>query len=264
MRAGGNIMANSLDGRVAIVTGAARGIGRAIALRYAREGAIVVIADLLEDQGKAVVEEIAATGGRGEFTRLDVANEDNWSQLVAGVKQRHGRLDILVNNAGIALGIPTIEMKLSDFERQMAVNVTGTFLGCKHAIPLMREGGKGSIINFSSTAGLRGSPGMAGYSAAKGAVRLFTKALAKEHAKDGIRINSMHPGLVDTQLWETMNSPTAPKGGAEALAVLSARFVPLGVTGAPDDIANGALWLASDESRYVTGVEFVIDGGMTA
>jgi len=257
-------VANILEGRVAIITGAARGIGRAIAQRYAGEGAIVVIADILEEHGKNVVTEIAAAGGRGEFNHLDVTNEENWQQLVAGVKERHTRLDILVNNAGIALGIPTIEMKLTDFERQMAVNVTGTFLGCKHAIPLMRDGGKGNIINFSSTAGLRGSPGMAGYSAAKGAVRLFTKALAKEHAKDGIRINSMHPGLIDTQLWETINSPTAPRGGAEALAILSSRFVPLGVTGAADDIANGALWLASDESRYVTGVEFVIDGGMTA
>jgi NAD(P)-dependent dehydrogenase (short-subunit alcohol dehydrogenase family) len=250
-----------LEGRVAIVTGASRGIGRACAERLAQEGAIVVLTDVLHEAGEAAAGEI---GGGAEYRPLDVTSEENWQQVMAAVEARHGRLDILVNNAGMAISVPVADMALADFERQMAVNVTGTFLGCKHAIPLMRKGGRGSIVNFSSTAGLRGSLGMAGYSASKGAVRLFTKALSLECGKDNIRVNSMHPGLIATDLWKQINAPSVPDGDLDALGLLAARMVPMGRNGEPQDIAAGVLWLASDESRYVTGTEFVIDGGMTA
>jgi NAD(P)-dependent dehydrogenase (short-subunit alcohol dehydrogenase family) len=250
-----------LDGRVAIVTGAARGIGRACAERLTDEGAHVILTDVLHEVGEASAREI---GGGAEYRPLDVTSEANWQDLIASVEARQGRLDVLVNNAGMALSGPVTEMSLADFERQMAVNVTGTFLGCKHAIPLMRRAGRGSIINFSSTAGLRGSMGMAGYSASKGAVRLFTKALSLECGKDNIRVNSMHPGLIATDLWKQIKAPSVPDGDLEALGVLAARMVPIGRNGEPQDIAAGVLWLASDESRYVTGAEFVIDGGMTA
>jgi NAD(P)-dependent dehydrogenase (short-subunit alcohol dehydrogenase family) len=250
-----------LEGRVAIVTGAARGIGRACAERLASEGARVILTDVLHELGEAAVREIVCGS---EYRPLDVTSEAGWRDLIASAEARHGRLDILVNNAGMAINAPVTEMSLADFERQMAVNVTGTFLGCKHAIPPMRRGGRGSIINFSSTAGLRGSMGMAGYSASKGAVRLFTKALSLECGKDNIRVNSMHPGLIATDLWKQIKAPSVPDGDLEALGVLAARMVPMGRNGEPQDIAAGVLWLASDESRYVTGAEFVIDGGMTA
>jgi NAD(P)-dependent dehydrogenase (short-subunit alcohol dehydrogenase family) len=264
-RKGGTDMAGQLDGKVALVTGAASGIGQACAERLAREGAAVVVADVQDAQGEAVVQRILKAGGRGEYVHLDVTDEDSWTRAFAGLRARHGRLDVLVNNAGIALGRPTAEMSLADFRRQMAVNVDGVFLGCKHAIPMMREQGGGSIINMSSTAGLRGSANMAGYSASKGAVRLFTKAVANEHAHDQIRVNSVHPGIIETPIWATVNPPSAQLRADKMpdLEAMSARIVPMGIKGVPEDIAAGVAWLASDESRYVTGAELVIDGGMS-
>jgi NAD(P)-dependent dehydrogenase (short-subunit alcohol dehydrogenase family) len=256
-------LAGGLQGKVALVTGGANGIGRACAERLARDGALALVADVQVAGAAAVAEAIVRAGGRAEPLALDVTSEAAWIEAVGQVRARHGRLDVLVNNAGIALGRPMLEMSLADFRRQMAVNVEGVFLGCKHAIPLMRESGGGSIVNMSSTAGLRGSPNMAGYSASKGAVRLFTKAAAAEcaNAKDGIRVNSVHPGIIETDLWATVNPPSA-KGGKPDLDEISGRLVPLGCKGLPEDIANGVAWLASDESRYVTGTELVIDGGM--
>jgi NAD(P)-dependent dehydrogenase (short-subunit alcohol dehydrogenase family) len=247
-----------LVGKVALITGASSGIGRACAERFATEGAMVVAADVQTTPGVDLVRGIRAAGGQAEYTDLDVTREEAWIKAISDVRTSFGRLDVLVNSAGIALSCPTWEMELADFRRQMAVNVEGVFLGCKHAIPVMREGTSGSIINLSSTAGLRGSPKMAGYSASKGAVRLFTKALAAEcgAARDGIRVNSVHPGLIDTPLWHGFTH--------SGLDAISEKFVPLGVKGHPDDIANCVLWLACDESRYATGAEFVIDGGMTA
>jgi NAD(P)-dependent dehydrogenase (short-subunit alcohol dehydrogenase family) len=258
-------VAGLLNGKIALITGAASGIGQACAERLGREGAVVVVADVQDAQGEATAQRIVQAGGRAQYVHLDVTDEDSWIQAFATLRARHGRLDVLVNNAGIALGVPTVEMSLADFKRQMAVNVDGVFLGCKHAIPMMREQGGGSIINMSSTAGLRGSANMSGYSASKGAVRLFTKAVANEHARDGVRVNSVHPGIIETPIWATVNPPSAKmrSNSMPDLEEMSARIVPMGVKGVPEDIAAGVAWLASDESRYVTGAELVIDGGMS-
>ncbi|MDB5423349.1 MAG: Dehydrogenase, partial [Phenylobacterium sp.] len=206
-------------------------------------------------------------GGKAEYFHHDVTDEAAWESVIAQVKARHGRLDILVNNAGIAISGSVVEMSLADWRRQTAVNLDGVFLGVKHAIPLMRASGAGgSIINMSSVAGLKGAAGLAGYSATKGGVRLFTKAVALEcaNAKDGIRVNSVHPGLIETPIWLSVGEAMSPGANAPPdLDAMSAMAVPLGVKGFPEDIANGVLWLASDESRYVTGQELVIDGGLT-
>ena len=259
-------MTGRVDGKVALVTGGASGIGRGSALRLAAEGAAVVITDIQDLKGEEVVAAIAAAGGVASYLRHDVADEDAWISVIAEVRARHGRLDVLVNNAGIGLGAPVLEMSLADWRRQMAVNLDGVFLGVKHAIPLMRQGGGGSIVNISSVAGLKGAPGLAGYCATKGGVRLFTKAVALEcaQAKDGIRVNSIHPGIIETTIWTTVMPGGAPGANAPPdLDAMSEMIVPLGVKGLPEDIANGVLWLASDESRYVTGMEMVIDGGLT-
>lgn len=258
-------MTKALDGRVALVSGAAKGIGRASAERLAAAGATVIVADLREDEGAAVVAAITGSGGNAEFHNLDVTREDSWIAITAHVDATYGKLDIIMNNAGIAISAPdTSQMALADFERQLAVNVTGVFLGCKHAIPLMRKAGKGSIINVSSTAGMRGSRGMAGYSASKGAVRLMSKSLAQELGPQGIRVNSIHPGLVGTDLWQQIDAPSVPGGDLDLLNEMAKKSVPLGRRGEPADIADVVVWLASDDSRYVSGTEIVIDGAMTA
>jgi NAD(P)-dependent dehydrogenase (short-subunit alcohol dehydrogenase family) len=257
-------MAGRVQGKVALVTGGASGIGRGCAEKLAAEGATVVVTDLQDLKGDEVVQAIAKAGGKASYLHHDVTDEDAWVGVIAKVKADHGRLDIVVNNAGIGLGGSVLDMPLADFRRQTAVNVDGVFLGCKHAIPLMREGGGGSIINMSSVAGLKGAPMLSGYCATKGAVRLFTKSVAMEcaNAKDGIRVNSVHPGIIETPIWMTV----IPQGGGNAppdLDAMSQMAVPLGVKGFPEDIANGVLWLASDDSRYVTGAELVIDGGLS-
>lgn len=254
-----------VEGRVALVTGGASGIGAACAATFAREGASVVITDLQDPKGEALAREI---GGGAIFLHHDVTSEEAWIGVVAEVKRAFGRLDILVNNAGIGLSCPSItQMSLADFRRQQAVNVEGVFLGLKHSIPLMREAKNGgSIINMSSVAGLKGTAILAGYCATKGAVRLLTKAVALEcaDAKDGIRVNSVHPGIIETPIWETIVGMEAPGSNSPPdLEAMSAMIVPLGVKGLPEDIADGVLWLASSESRYVTGTELVIDGGLT-
>ncbi len=253
-----------VEGKVALITGAASGIGAACAVVLAREGATVVLTDLQDPKGEALAREI---GGGAVYLHHDVTNEDAWIAVIAEVKRTFGRLDILVNNAGIGLSCPSItQMHLADFRRQQAVNVEGVFLGLKHGIPLMREAGNGgSIINMSSVAGLKGSVVLAAYCATKGAVRLLTKAVAMEcaDAKDGIRVNSVHPGIIETPIWESIVGADAPGSNAPPdLDAMSSVAVPLGVKGVPDDIANGVLWLASSESRYVTGTELVIDGGL--
>ena len=254
-----------VEGKVALVTGGASGIGAACAAMLAREGASVVITDLQDPKGEALAHQI---GAGAVYLHHDVTSEEAWIGVVAEVKRAFGRLDILVNNAGIGLSSPSITtMSLADFKRQQAVNVEGVFLGLKHAIPLMREAKNGgSIINMSSVAGLKGSPILAGYCATKGAVRLMTKAVAMEcaDAKDGIRVNSVHPGIIETPIWETIVGMEAPGSNSPPdLDALSSMAVPLGVKGLPEDIASGVLWLASAESRYVTGTELVIDGGLS-
>ena len=260
-------MPGRVQGRVALITGGASGIGRGCAERLAAEGATAVITDLQDAKGAEVVDVIRKAGGKAWYLHHDVTDEAAWAGVVAEIKAREGRLDILVNNAGIGIGGSILEMTLDDWRRQTAVNLDGVFLGVKHSIPLMRASGDGgSIINMSSVAGLKGSASLAGYCATKGGVRLFTKSVAMEcaNAKDGIRVNSVHPGLIETPIWITVGQAVNPGANEPPdLDAMSAMAVPLGVKGWPLDIANGVLWLASDESRYVTGQELVIDGGLT-
>ena len=260
-------MTGRVDGKVALVTGGSSGIGRGCSEKLAAEGAFVVVTDIQDAMGADVVAGIKAAGGRAEYLHHDVTEEGEWEAVVGKVRERHGRLDFLVNNAGIGIGGSILTMTLADWRRQTAINLDGVFLGTKHSIPLMRASGDGgSIVNISSVAGLKGSANLAGYCATKGGVRLFTKSVAMEcaNAKDGIRVNSVHPGLIETPIWLTVGQAVNP-GANEApdLDAMSALAVPLGVKGLPEDIANGVLWLCSSESRYVTGQELVIDGGLT-
>jgi NAD(P)-dependent dehydrogenase (short-subunit alcohol dehydrogenase family) len=260
-------MAGRVAGKVALVTGGASGIGRGCAEVLAAEGATVVVTDVQDVAGGETVAAITTAGGKAWYLHHDVTDEAAWEQAVAEVKTREGRLDILVNNAGIGIGGSVLTMTLADWKKQIAVNLDGVFLGVKHSIPLMRASGDGgSIINMSSVAGLKGSAILAGYSATKGGVRLFTKGVALEcaAANDGIRVNSVHPGIIETPIWTSIGVSSSPGANAPPdLDALSTMAVPLGVKGYPQDIANGVLWLASDESRYVTGAELVIDGGLS-
>lgn len=244
-----------VSGKVALVTGGASGIGRACASVLAREGATVVVSDVQDALGRECVATIEAAGGRAVYLAHDVTSEDAWVGVIAEIKERFGRLDILVNNAGIGLSGPVTEMPLADFRRQQAINVEGVFLGCKHGLPLMRASGGGSIVNISSVAGLTAAPNLAAYSATKGAVRLFTKSVAMECAalKDGVRVNSVHPGIIETPIWDSISMGLPGGANRIDLDAVTAVATPLGV-----------LYLASDDSRYVTGTELVIDGGMTA
>jgi len=258
-------MVDRVKGKVALVTGGASGIGRASALLLAKEGAAVAVTDIQDDAGKDVVHAIKSAGGAGLYIHHDVADEQQWESVVAQVQDRFGRLDILVNNAGIAITGSVLTMTLADWRRQQAINLDGVFLGTKHGIPLMAASGGGSIVNISSVAGLKGSANLAGYCATKGGVRLFTKAAAMEctNAGNNIRVNSIHPGLIETPIWNSIITPGSPAGAnAPNLDELSKGAVPMGVKGVPHDIAEGVLFLASDASRYMTGSELVIDGGL--
>ncbi len=262
-----------LTGRSAIVTGGASGIGRAAAIALAAEGCAVMVTDIDDAGGEETLALIEKAGGTVGYRHQDVADEATWIQVVADTMAAHGRLDILVNNAGIGSGQLVTEMSLEAWNNQVAINLTGVFLGTKHAIPSMRKGGNGgSIINISSVAGLEGSAGLAGYCATKGGVRLFTKAVAKEYAADKIRCNSVHPGIIDTPIWtkidegglDAMEQLRAPGANSLNADMIAAAGAPLGFAGLPEDIANGIVFLASDDSRYMTGSELVIDGGWTA
>ncbi len=254
-------MAGRLEGKVALITGGASGIGEATAKLFAREGAKVVIADLQREKGKAVVAEIRAAGGEASFTKVDVRRETQVKRMVAFTVKRYGRLDILFNNAGVENPKPEVETTTDEWDFIMDVNVRGVFLGTKYAIPEMKKNGGGSIINTASIFGLVGSPGFAAYHASKGAVRLLTKATALAHAADNIRANAICPGVIETPMFAEVlgGSPDPEAARAEWL-----KMEPVGRFGRPEDIAYGALFLASDESSYVTGTELVIDGGYTA
>jgi NAD(P)-dependent dehydrogenase (short-subunit alcohol dehydrogenase family) len=257
-------MVDRVKGKVALVTGGASGIGRASALLLAKEGAAVAVTDIQDDAGKEVAHAIKKDGGAALYIHHDVADEQAWESVVAQVKDRFGRLDILVNNAGIAITSSVLTMSLADWRRQQAINLDGVFLGVKHSLPLMRASGGGSIVNISSLAGLKGAATLAGYCATKGGVRLFTKAVALEcgAARDNVRVNSVHPGIIETPIWNAI-IPGASGANTPNLDAISETVVPIGSKGVPDDIAQGVLYLASDESRYVTGSELVIDGGMS-
>lgn len=256
-----------LEGRVAIVTGGASGIGAACVRILAREGAQLVVADIDEPGGLARAEEIDGGAGGAMFIRLDVTDEANWITAMEAVDRHFGRLDIMVANAGMCLMAETVSMSLADWRRQNALNLDGAFLSVKYAIPAMRRSGSGSIVMISSVAGLRGSAGFAGYCASKGGVRLFAKAVAMEccRAGDAIRVNTVHPGVIDTPLWDTL--PLAGPDGKPKNAIDPHRMAkadaPLGRSGLADEVAAGVLFLASDASSYMTATELVIDGGIT-
>ena len=247
-----------LEGKVALISGGARGQGAVEARMFAEEGASVVIGDILDDQGRQTEAELQELGYQVTYVHLDVTNESDWQSAVQTAVSAYGKLDILLNNAGILIRKNIEETTVEDWDRIFAVNSKGVFLGTKAAIPAMRENGGGSIINISSTAGLVGSPnGSASYTATKGSVRLFTKSTAIQHARDGIRCNSIHPGPIETDMIaDTLNDP-------DNMALRMQRL-PLGRVGKPSEIAYGAIYLASDESSFVTGSELVIDGGTTA
>jgi cyclopentanol dehydrogenase len=248
-----------LDGKVALISGGARGQGAAEAETFAREGAKVVFGDIRDDEGKKVAAAIHAAGGDAVYVHLDVTREMDWQSAVETAVTRYGRLHILINNAGIVIPrVPIEERTVEEWDRVMAVNARGVFLGTKHCIPVMRRGGGGSIVNISSVAGIGQSLHQEpAYAASKGAVRIFTKVTASQHAKDGIRCNSVHPGPVDTDmLHSAMPDP-------EVLRQRMQR-VPLGRMGRVEEIVTLVLYLASDDSAWVTGSEIVIDGGALA
>ena len=241
-----------LENKVALISGGARGMGAAEAKLFAAEGAKVVIGDLLEEEGCRTEAEIAASGGHCQFVRLDVTKEADWERAVAAAVSSYGKLDILVNNAGISMH-PTVEnTSEAQWDLVMDINAKGVFLGTKAAIPAMRQVGGGSIVNISSVAGLVGGITSAAYAASKAAVRLLTKSTAVQYAADGIRANSVHPGPIETPMTIPSDRSFATRPGT------------LGRIGQPEDVAYGVLFLASDESSFMTGSELVIDRGMTA
>ena len=253
---------NRLSGKTAIVTGGAVGIGRATAQRMAEEGATVAVLDVLDEPGKAFVEELTARKLKASYWHCDVASEADVTRAIDEVARRFGAIDILVNNAGIAgINKPTHEVTEQEWDRVQAVNVKGVFFCTKHAIPYLKQAGGGSIINLSSIYGLIGGPDVPPYHASKGAVRLMTKTDALTYAPDHIRVNSIHPGYIWTPMVEGfLRGQGDVAQGRKAADALH----PLGHIGEPDDIAWGAVYLASNESKFVTGSELVIDGGYTA
>ena len=248
-------MAGRLDGKVALVSGGASGIGAAHVRVFAAEGAKVIAGDLQEDKGRAVVEAVNKSGGEAVFVGLDVARQEDWSRAVEEAVSRFGKLTTLINNAGIYWPRGTEEETLEGWNTMIAVNQTGVWLGMKAAVAAMREAGGGAIVNISSLYGLIGSPGSISYHATKGAVRLMTKSAALEYVKQGIRVNSIHPGQIDTPIL----SGLTPEQNEQIKAA-----TPMGRLGRPEEIAYGSLYLCSDEAAYTTGAELVIDGGWFA
>ena len=246
-----------LDGKVALISGGARGMGAAEARLFAAEGAKVVLGDVLEEEGQQVEAEIAEAGGEAVFVRLDVTSEEDWRAAVDTALERFGKLDILVNNAGIFDRALVHEQSAENWDRVMDINGKGVFLGTKAAIPAMREAGGGSIVNISSVAGLVGSMASTAYNASKGAVRLLTKSTAVQYASESIRCNSVHPGPIETRMLDEVYT-------SQEMRTQRQNEIPIGRLGRMEDVAKGVLFLASDEASYMTGSELVIDGGYTA
>ena len=263
-------MAGQVQGKVALVTGGASGIGAAVSELLAREGASVAVTDVDELRGPEVVAGIKKAGHEASFLHHDVTSEPRWIEVVAEVVKRYGRLDVLVSNAGIGIAVPSItEMSLEDWRRQTAINLDGVFLSVKHCLPAMRKTRGGSVIMMSSLAGLRGAAGLSGYCATKGGVRLLAKGAAMDFAVAGdkIRVNSVHPGIIDTPIWGKIPTEATGHTGQNAPIDPEERAkmaTPLARAGHAMEIAQGVLYLASDASSYVTGTELVIDGGMNA
>jgi NAD(P)-dependent dehydrogenase (short-subunit alcohol dehydrogenase family) len=250
-------------GKVALVTGAASGLGAESARRLAREGAAVMLTDLSEDAGESVARGIEDQGGRAAFLTHDVTSEEGWAGVVAATIERFGRLDVLVNNAGVSGGFTDLMThSLEDWRRILSINLDGVFLGLRHAGPAIAAGGAGgSVINLSSILGKVAMPGAAAYCASKGGVLMLTKAAALEWAPVGIRVNSIHPGFIDTPM--VSNVIQAAESGNELRELIISRH-PLGRLGASREIADAVVFLASDDSSFMTGAEMVVDGGYTA
>ena len=253
------MLVRRLENKVAIITGGGTGIGKETALLFAKEGAKVVITDINQESGSQAVKDIQTNGGEALFVQHDVSKEEGWEKVVEETIKTFGKVDVLFNNAGIYIIKPVAEIELEEWNRLMAINVTGVFLGMKHIMPLMAKQKKGSVINASSIAGLIGSPGHVLYGASKGAVRIMTKDAAMEYASAGVRVNSIHPGYIDTGMADYASEITG-----NTKDELGKSLFPLGHLGSVKDVANTVLFLASDESSYTTGSEFVIDGGATA
>jgi len=248
-------MAGRLDGKVALVSGGASGIGAAHARVFAAEGAKVVVADVQEDKGREVVDDVNNDSGEAAFVRLDVTNVDGWQNAVNAAISRFGKLTTLINNAGVYWPGGVEEETPEKWNKMLAINQTGVWLGMKAAVPALRDSGNGVIVNISSLYGLIGSPGSIAYHATKGAVRIMTKAAALEYVRQGIRVNSIHPGQIDTPILAGLTP-----GQNEQIKAAT----PMGRLGRPEEIAFGSLYLCSDEASYTTGIELVIDGGWFA
>jgi NAD(P)-dependent dehydrogenase (short-subunit alcohol dehydrogenase family) len=247
-----------LAGKVALVSGAASGMGQSEATIFAREGAKVIVADILEMEGKQVADKIAAGGGQARFVKLDVTSEAEWDAAVKAAVGAFGKLDVLVNNAGISGTYDTDMLSSAAWDKVMAVNAKGVFLGMKAAIPLMKKAGGGAIVNISSISGFVGQDGVhMAYNASKGAVRIMTKTAAVQLAGDGIRVNSVHPGFMPPM--RTSKTSADPAWRATMLAA-----VPMKREGRVEEVAHAVLFLASDEASYITGTELVVDGGYLA
>ncbi|MBD3941777.1 glucose 1-dehydrogenase [Microbacterium sp. NEAU-LLC] len=243
----GRVNPFDLEGKVAFVTGGARGIGEAYARALHDAGGRVVIADILDDEGTALAEEL---GARARYVHLDVTNEGEWDAAVQASLDAFGALDVLVNNAGIANAAPIEHFTTEKWNAVIAVNLTGVFFGCRAVVPVMKAQGRGSIINISSVEGMRGSPGLHGYTAAKFGVRGLSQSLAVELGPSGIRVNSVHPGFISTSMTTRIDPAHLD--------------IPLGRPGEPSDLAGTIVFLASDASAFTSGAEFVVDGGMIA
>ncbi len=246
-----------LAGKVALITGGASGMGRSEATIFAQEGAKVVVADLLEAEGRDVVDHITKAGGQARFVKIDVTSEADWQAAAQAAVAAFGKLDILVNNAGISGSGPDT-MSVSVWDTVMNINAKGVFLGMKYAIPALQRAGGGSIVNISSISGFVGQDRIhMAYNASKGAVRIMTKSAAVQYAKDGIRVNSVHPGVMPPM--RTSQASADPEWRAKML-----RVIPLKREGRVEEVANAVLFLASDEASYITGTELVVDGGLLA
>ncbi len=243
-----------LDGKVAIVTGAARGQGVATARLFVEQGAKVILTDILDEEGQAAAE---AIGSAAEYRRLDITDERDWGQATADIVGRHGRIDILINNAGATNATAFLDLTADGLRKTLDINLVGAFLGMQAVIPAMIDAGGGAIVNISSVNGLRGTASCAAYDAAKWSIRGMSKSVALEFAGRGIRVNSLHPGAIDTPMLN-------PGGGLDMAGIASQFNLPIGRVGAPEEVARASLFLASEAASYITGAELAVDGGWTA